>query len=255
MKHDFSAAVFKKIRAKKITPRERWYFLAKTISHVFLGIIFLGFGMLSVALVWYLIHNFAFAEFILEQPYVLGKLLWFGVPIFWLILSVVLWIVTEQVVRGTDRVYRVPFWIVGVSVLLLQVFGGGVLEQSQVGERVDVGFENRMDWYNGMGRINKRFEHMPEQGFLMGKVMKIKSDTLILLNDRTGETWKVHFESLYNRRNEIKEGMIIRMVGEVTRPGEFFANAWRPKRPPRMMQQENFLPQKKDRRNIQRPLR
>lgn len=255
MKYDFSAAVLKKIRAKKITPRERWYFLAKTISRVFLGVVFLGFGMLSVALVWHLIHDFAFAEFILEQPHILGKLLWFGVPIFWLILSIVLWIVTEQVVRRTDRVYRVPFWIIGVSVLFVQVFGGFLLEQSQVGVRVDAGLENRMDWYNGMGRINKRFERMPEQGFLVGRVMKIESDTLILLNDRTGETWKVHFESLYNRRTEMKEGMIIRMVGAVMKPGEFFANAWRPERPSRMMQQENFLPQKKDRRDMRRPLR
>jgi hypothetical protein len=216
--------------------------------------LFLGFGMLSVALVWHLIHNFAFAEFILEQPHILGKLLWFGVPIFWLVLSVVLWIVTEQVVRRTDRVYRVPFWIIGVSVLLVQVFGGFLLEQSQVGERVDGAFEHRMEWYNGMERINKRFERMPEQGFLVGRVIKIESDTLILLNDRTGETWKVHFETLENPRVEMKEGMIIRMIGEVIRPGEFFADHWKPERPPRMMQKENFPQQKKDRRGMRQPL-
>lgn len=254
MKQDFSASILKKIRAKKVTQRERWYFVVKTISHVFLGVVFLGFGMLSIALVWHLVHNFAFAEFILEQPHVLGKLLWFGVPIFWIILSIVLWIMTEQVVRRTDRAYRIPFWIIGVTVLLFQVVGGFLLEQSQIGGRVDITFERRMDWYNGMERINHRFERMPEEGFLMGKVIKIESNTLILLNDRIEKTWRVHLESLSNRRMEIKEGMIIRLVGEVEGVDEFFADSWRPERPPRMMQKQNISQQKKDRRDMRLPL-
>ncbi len=228
MNKKFTASILKTIHAGKITPRERYYFIAKTVFRIFTGIIFLAFGMLSVALVWHLIHNFAFAEFILDRPRILGKLLWFGVPIFWMILSVALWIVTEQVVRQTNRVYRVPFWVIGITVLLIQILGGFILEQSQVGERVDSLFEKRMEWYQGAERINRRFERMPEQGFLVGRVLEIKSDTLILLNDMTDKKWEVHFEHIQNRRIQIEEGIVIRIVGEMLSEGEFSATHWRP---------------------------
>ncbi len=254
MKNKFADSVLKKIHAKKITPRERSYFIAKTILHIFAGIIFLAFGMISIALLWHLIHNFDFLEFIWERPNILAKLLWFGVPLFWMILAVILWLVTEQVVQRTDKAYRIPFWVIGLTILLIQIFGGFILEQSRVGERLDVMFEKRMEWYNGAERINRRFERMPENGFLAGTVLQIKSDTVILLNDRTNKEWNVQLEKnstfpFY----QIKEGINIRMIGEMIGENEFLATFWRParKRPLRGGRGEKF---NKDSRFMPSPL-
>lgn len=253
MKKDFSASVLKKIHAKKIAPRERYYFIAMTMIRVFAGIAFLAFGMLSVALVWHLIHNFAFLEFILERPNILGKIFWFGVPVFWMILSVTLWVVTEQVVQRTDRAYRIPFWAIGVALLFLQVIGGFILEQSRVGERIDVLFETRMDWYHGAERMNQRMERMPEQGFLVGEIMEVKSDTFILLNDITRTQWEVHFEQAKQHQPEFKEGMEIRMIGEMTGIHSFHAVSWKPARGRPMDRRSEELLKRKDGRNVRPP--
>ena len=230
MKKNFTASILKKIHAKKNSPRERYYFIAKRVLQLFSGIAFLIFGMLSVALVWHLIHNFEFLEFIWDKPQILGKLLWFGVPLFWMIAAAALWVVTEQVVQRTERAYRVPFWIIGTGILLLQVLGGLALEQSNVGERIDAGFEKRMEWYNGAERINRRMERMPEKGFLVGEIVEVKSDTFILLNDMTNKEWEVQFEHIRESQPELEEGMKIRMVGEMKGENEFLAFSWKPAR-------------------------
>jgi hypothetical protein len=256
MKKNFTDSVLKKIHAKKITPREHSYFLAKTIIQIFAGIAFLAFGMLSIALVWHLIHNFAFVEFIFDSPRILAKLFWFGVPVFWIILSVLLWIVTEQIVRQTKRVYRIPFWVIGIIVLLVQVLGGFILEQSQVGEQVDIMFEQRMEWYQGARRMNNRLERMPENGFLVGTVLEIKSEKIILLNDMTNKQWEVRLNSDRAQRFQIEEGLKIRMIGEMISENEFLATSWRParKRPP-LHGKRNELFRKKGRRDMRPPFR
>jgi uncharacterized membrane protein YidH (DUF202 family) len=240
MKKNFTASILHTIHAKKITPHERYYFIAQTVLRIVSGIAFLAFGMLSVALVWHLIHNFAFAEFVLERPSILAKLFWFGVPLFWVILSVALWVVTEQIIKRTDRVYRVPSWGVGAVVLLLQIFGGFVLEQSSVGERLDLLFEQRMELYHGAQRINHRFERMPEAGFLAGKIMKLEPNKMLLLNDRIGKMWNVSVPSLTNGRIVLREGMIIRLFGKMISDNEFKTVLWRPEMPPRMMDRRGF---------------
>ncbi len=230
MKKNLADSILEKIHAKKIKPHERAYFMAKTILKILLGIAFLAFGMLSVALVWHLIHNFAFAEFILDRPRILFQLIWFGVPLFWLFLSVALWIVTEQVFKQTKRLYRVPFWAIGLSVLCVQIAGGYFLEQSAIGERVDAMFEKQVDWYQGAQRMNERLEKMTEEGFLVGIVVERQSDKLILLNDREQKEWTVHLEPKPDRRQPppIQKGMFIRMVGEQLNKDEFLAISWRP---------------------------
>lgn len=246
MKKSFSDSVLNKIHSKKIIPRERYYFITTTILRIFAGIAFLIFGMLSVALLWHLIHNFAFLEFILERPNILGKIFWFGVPLFWMILSIALWVVTEQVVQRTDRAYRIPFWIIGVAVLFLQVIGGFVLEQSRVGERTDAFFERRMDWYQGAERMNRRMQRIPEAGFLVGKVLEVKSDSLIHLNDMTNKAWEVRLESKENSQFEIEEGMKIRMIGEMIGSHLFHALSWKPARvsPMERRREKEFLKRK-----------
>jgi len=230
MKKSFADSVLKKIHAKKITPREKSYFIAKTVLHVIAGVAFLVFGMFSVALLWHLIHNFEFVEFMWEKPHIFGKLFWFGVPLFWIILSIASWIVTEQIVQRTDRAYRIPFWMIAAAVLLIQILGGFALEQSKVGERADAMFEERMEWYQGSERMNKRMERVPEEGFLMGTVLEIKSNTMILLSDLTNKKWKVQLEENANPRRKIEEKMNVRMIGEMIGETEFIAISWRPAR-------------------------
>lgn len=231
MKKDFSASILKKIRAKNITPRERSYFFAKTILHVLLGIAFLALGMISVALVWHLIQNFAFVEFILDRPQVLIKLFWFGVPLFWIFLSIVLWIVTEQVVRRTDRAYRIPFWGIGIMVFFVQILGGITLEQSRIGEKTDLMFEKRIEWYQGAERMNDRIERMQERGFLVGIIFDVPSERFILLQDVTGKKWEVELSP--ERRMpplELKTGIKLGMMGEITGENSFRAFSWKPAR-------------------------
>ncbi len=253
MKKNFTDSVLKTIRAKKITPRERSYFIAKTVIQIAAGIAFFLFGMLSVALVFHLINNFAFAEFILNHPQLLRKLFWFGVPVFWVVLSVLLWFVIEQIVRETKRVYRMSFGVIGILVLSIQVLGGFILEQSQVGEQVDLIFEQRMNWYHGAQKINRRLERMPEHGFLVGEVLKVKSDSLIFLNDIMNKEWEVYLESKRRPPFEIKKGMKLRMIGEMRGENEFKAIDWKPardRRPPLHKRRNSF---KKDERGMRPP--
>ena len=235
MKNNFAASVLNKIHKKKISPRERYYFVCRVILKIVALIFFLLFGMLAMAVLLHLVHNIAFLEFVIDRPRVFMKFFWFGVPLFWIVMTVALWGVTEKVVEQTDRAYRIPFWAIGLSVLVLQVGGGIILEQSRVGERADLMFEQRMSWYHGAERINRRAERMPEDGFLGGEVVSMESDTLFVLSDMTEKVWRVQLLPVRVPREKLEEGMRIQMVGEMISNNEFLAVSWRSARKgPRM---------------------
>lgn len=254
MNKKFAASVLNRIHKQKISRREKIYFIARNVSKVTSLIIFLLFGMLAVAMVLHLANNIEFLAFIWDRPRILTKVLWVGVPFFWVMMAAALWIVTEKLVQKTDRAYRIPFWVLGITALLVQVGGGIVLEQSRVGERLDQSFENRMQWYQGAGKINRKFQRSPEQGLLAGHVLEIKSDELILLNDMTEKEWRVYIDIDSNpRKKKMEEGMDIRLVGEMSGEQEFTAELWRPARggrPPFMRR-----PMRDGERPMRRPLR
>lgn len=228
MKNNFADSVLKKIHRQKISPHERYYFVALAVLKVSALLMFLFLGMHSVAMVLHLVNNIEFLGFVLEQPRVLVKLIWFGVPLFWMVLAVALWVVIENLAQKTERAYRIPFWMIGVLALVLQVAGGFVMERSQIGERADQMFEKRMEWYHGAERINRRMERSPQKGFLVGMVLEIKSNELILLNDMDGKVWRVELIPNPRISYKMREGVKIGVVGEMIGNDEFVAERWRP---------------------------
>jgi hypothetical protein len=232
MKKNFTASVLQKIHTQKISPRERYYFICKTVLKILALLFFLLFGMHAMGMVFHLVNNIEFLGFVLNQPRILMKLVWFGVPLFWIVLAITLWGVTEKVAQQTDRAYRIPFWVLGVLALLIQIGGGIVIEQSNMGEKADQMFERKMDWYQGAERINDRMERMPEKGFLGGVVVSVESDNVILLNDMTNKKWKVKIIPKPFDDRVLEEGMKIHMVGEIVKDDTFLAVDWRPARKP-----------------------
>ncbi len=227
MNKNFAASVLNRIHKKKISPRERVYFIAKRVLQVVAGILFLGLGMVAIAILWFMLTHIEFVGMIMDSPRILLKWVMWGIPLLWALLAAASGVVAEKLIQSTGRLYRVSFGVLAGGVLLVQVIGGVALESLHVGEMADAAIERQAHWYQGNERINRRLERAPEHGFLVGAVKEIKSKELILVNDMSGEEWRVKLQKRADVRQELEVGMKIHMVGEMLGEQEFLAAHWR----------------------------
>ncbi len=235
MNSKISKSILQKIAREKIAPHSRWFFLLGNALILFGGIIFFIFGIVATSIIFHFWNHLEFAEFLLESPKVLIKILTFGVPLFWIIFAIILGTFANLMARKSPRGYKVPI-VLGVSSLLfLQIASGFFLEKSNIGDHVDAMMEERISFYRGAEKMRNRMWKSVEDGFLAGEIIEIKSDKIFLLDDANEKEWEVKCDECYkNHRVDkiLKVGKKVKMVGEQTGENKFSAKMARPfKRP------------------------
>ncbi len=252
-----SKSVLKKIQKEQITPTARTYFIFRNMVIGGLGILFLVLGILACAIIIHFLNNAEFLEFVWKGPRQFLKLLWFGIPVFWIILLIGLVFITTYLTRKTPKGYKFPFgWALG-AFLLSQIIGGIVLEGSNIGEQLDQRIARHISFYQNRQERRQKFWKNPENGFLAGTIIEINENGILLLDDWNKTQWTVDFtKSMIGERVQLQPDEKIRLIGTKAGNTEFIADqirSWKRARgrglrgkkdfrqPPRFEKKKNHL--------------
>ncbi|MCF7917874.1 hypothetical protein K9L27_02630 [Candidatus Gracilibacteria bacterium] len=229
MKKHLSDSVLKKIKQEHIVPRSRWYFILRNILGMILGILFFCFGALASAIIFHFLNFSESLEFLLESPRIFAKVIFLGVPLLWIGLSVFFGVMALMFAKRTNKGYKVSLILWAIIIFLPQIVAGFFLEQSQVGEELDDGMARHMTFYRSVNQQRHDLWTNAEDGFLAGTIIKIEDDTFLVLDDLHEQEWVVDYsESKYRSDKILKEGQKVKMIGERISDHEFKALGIRP---------------------------
>ncbi len=236
MKNPLSSSVLKKIKKDNIEPLPKWYFFIRNTLLAGLVGLFTLFGILACAIIFHFFNNFAFLEFLLEGPRVFMKVLWIGIPFLWIFLMAVFCIFAGFTLQRTKKGYKIPVVLAFASILLVQIASGALLEQSNVGERLDRRAAQHMKFYQHAQARREGLWTKPDEGFLAGTIVEVQADKILLLNDLQKKRWEVDYEeSRVGPRVELSPEEKIRVRGEKIADDKFKAKrigVWDRKRRP-----------------------
>jgi len=153
-----------------------------------------------------------------------------SLPYFWLGLLAGLLFLAYYNYRHTSKGYRYSLFVVlgvalaGFAVLGLLFFGSGL------GKAVENSVLNKFPSYQKMHhqREIERWSQ-PEKGLLGGEVMEFLENNELRLEDFEGNEWRVsHPRIPEDKEHFVKEGMMVKAIGEKIEEGSFEAESVRP---------------------------
>lgn len=226
MKKDISKEIVAKIKKEKIKPTEKWKVDLK--NYAYWGVVGL-FVFLSGAFFSLIIFNLAGFGGEMFGFFGLGKflkILIFAAPYLWIVAFAVCVVLGVLIFQKTKTGYRHNVLFV-VSIILLFVSVIGVLGHVY---RMNEKFEDRL-LHNPKHPIMSKLKRdgrmlMPEEGILIGEIVKLEDDKLHLKDPRD-EKWKVFYsdKTKIGKKVELEQGKRIFIAGE--KKGEHGFSAFR----------------------------
>ncbi len=219
-----SKSVLTQIKEEKITPRARWEFVVKTFLFLVGGIIFLVLGILATAIIWNFLHDLYLLELFSIEKRTFFKVLFAGLPIFWLVISAALVVLASYFVQHTKRGYKIPMHIWVIFAIVLQILGGYILEQSPIGERLEAGMNHQLMVGESIREMRKRVWTHPEEGRLSGTISS-KDEDVLHVTDLSGKEWTVDISQAKYPKDRISldEEEKVRFIGKQENDSAFNA--------------------------------
>ncbi|MCB9809509.1 hypothetical protein H6771_00850 [Candidatus Peribacteria bacterium] len=227
---DLKSTILKQITAGQAPQHSAWYFTLRTIGLGVLVVLGVALGAVAWAMVWHLIRNLYLVDFLLESPFVGLRAVFLGLPILWVLGSLIAggWAVYSA--RHTGRGYRHTglFWL-GV-VILPQMLLGGALYVLGVGELTENTLRAYMPRYPRVAEERVRLWMRPESGVLHGQITEVTGE-ILTVRDPHGTLWQVTYP-LELQRREIAVGSHVGLMGTQTGERSFTVRRSRPLPPP-----------------------
>jgi len=220
---ELSKKIIQKIDEENIQPYSKWHFLLKRSV---IWIFFILSVLLGVVSSGVMIYQFQQTEWDLYSHYnhSIIEFMMLVIPYFWILILVLFSVLVFYYFRRVGRGYRRNTIYVVVISLILSLLGGILLSQAGFSEKVEVTFENRLPFYKGMIHRKRRLWNAPNRGLLAGKIIKINSDTELLIKDFSEEIWTVDIShTLIRGRMELQENRLIKIIGKITGKKSFTA--------------------------------
>jgi len=218
-----SKSVIDKIDEKHIKPIPKWEFVLLNVLMWALFVVTILLGGIATSIVILKLSNTQWAlapriggNFFIVLPYI-----WFG-------LLALMIIIGSKIFERTKKGYKSNHWaIAGISILASIVIGC-IFYSTHAAENVEETMQRHLPAYKELQQMREKVWHLPEEGMLPGRIVEQTSETLIILNDLTGQTWEVNIEDAKMPRDiRLKVGMPVLVTGEKTGDSEFKADAIR----------------------------
>ncbi|HEY5714026.1 MAG TPA: hypothetical protein VIT68_01615 [Candidatus Gracilibacteria bacterium] len=219
-----SHSVLERIKKEQIQPRSKWYFLFKSLLIGIFSIVFVILGLIACTMIFQFLEHIMILEMLWKSPYVFLKLLWLGIPLFWLVSWVGLFGFGTFLAHESKHGYKIAWrsWV--ILILSIQILGGFALYESHVGDRIDQFMGQLMRRYERAETRGNRMWRNPENGFLGGAILDIQ-ETSITLKDRAENEWTVDITSAHRPEALTLEiGTRVRLTGEKTSEANFKAD-------------------------------
>ena len=222
-----SKTIVDRIKESKVKQRPKWYFTLKHILNwLFYGIcVLLGGAAFSVILFSIQQTDFDLTSHISHSSweFVFGLL-----PFFWIISLLIFLVLAMIIVRRSKRGYKYN-WLgllglsTAVSIILGTIFfiGGG-------GQKLETLFMENVSNYQSVHENKMRVWMRPEAGFLAGTITTVNEKGLIV-TDFNNSIWEIDYSNAsISHSVVIREGEKIKLIGEITRPNNFYVKEIRP---------------------------
>jgi hypothetical protein len=186
-----SKNVIEKIHEKDIKPLPKWMFILGHIAVWVLFVLSILIGSAAVALGLYKL-------FVVNDWGILGRLpggpvggFLLVLPYMWILIMGLMVFVAYKLFEKTEKGYKVSPWII----LALSIGASFVLGSLMFANRSAEGMENfmreKVPPYREYQEFREKVWHAPEKGILPGRILSIKNDSMIIMDDMSGTKWKV----------------------------------------------------------------
>lgn len=205
------------LKKNHVQPIPKSIFILKNLSIWMTFLIFELLGIFSIMFIFYFGKNLEIFSFILEAPKMLPKILFVGIPFFWLIFAIGFIFFAGFSIGKTKKGYKLSrFWIFFAGVLIPFVFGA-FLSQTAIAEKIERGVKKRVHVFEDLTRKKERLWQTPEHGFLGGKIKEISNVNQWIVVNFKKEEWTIQFTEKTILPNEIKfkVGQKVRIQGEL----------------------------------------
>ena len=207
--------VIRTIEQQKIKPTARWHFWCLNVLLGLLIILFFSLGSLASGMVFYVLHNLDFWDFLWSRPRVFLQLFWVGIPLLWIVIWGLLAVPGVLFLRQSPRGYKhsLVFWA-GLF-LFVQVAAGYGIEQSSLDNQMDQFFAQRVRFHHPLEERRRMMWGEAEKGFLAGEIMVIIDENRFQVRDPHEKEWTVLITPQTRLHPELKilPGQKIRLLG------------------------------------------
>lgn len=204
---------------KNTKPESKWKFKLKDQVIWLAGFLFVLIGSLAAAVVMYMIAN---NDWSLSSQIAPSKWQFMlqSLPIYWLLTIILLIFIAYYNFRHTSVGYRYQLLAIVLASVLASIIFGGLFYYLGFGHIIDHTFAERIPIYERFASPRRAMWISPENGRLAGKVMVIRSADFDLI-DFHNNLWLIE---PVMAGEFLKEGEIVRMIGQKIGDGQFRAD-------------------------------
>jgi len=235
---DLSKKTLEKITKEKITPKPRYTFLIKNYL-VWIGAglsIFLGIQ--AVAIIIHLIKSQDWDIYELVNNR--GEFLILSIPYFWLISLGLFIFIAYYNIKHTKSGYKYKLSTILIAYFALTLVLGTLVYFIGLGENLEDMFSKNVPIYGMISQHRNQMWQHPEEGRLVGKIIEIKNEDLLRVEDYDRYKWLVDISEIdLPDFVKFQIGMRLKIMGEIMGKNEFRAIMLRPDLPQRLL---NKLP-------------
>jgi len=187
--------ILEKIENQHIEPTPKWFFRIKNLWFWLAFGFSIFIGSISFSIILYSIQQ---TDFELLQHVQHSKIETFLVllPYFWIVLLILFSILAFFSFKSFKNAYKHSLLsIIGLSTFL-SVLIGTLIFISGFGSLIENKFANKVELYKSIKERKLQHWMNPEEGFLAGKILIVKKDTLII-QDFDEKIWTVYYSDIF----------------------------------------------------------
>ena len=209
---DFAAKVLHSIEEQHIEPKPRWNFLLKEYVVWGVGTVAVIIGGLAVAVI---IAVASSGDIDLLEKGGLSKAagILSLIPLFWVLIVLLFIVAANYYIRHTKHGYRYSLVTLVPMVLLSSLLLGVGFHYTEVGEKIDFVFEERVPYYAEYISPRHKIWTHPEEGRVVGKIILIQEGGVFVIQTIQNNEWTVHATEA-EIEGFLQPDIVVRVIGE-----------------------------------------
>lgn len=217
-----SKEALEKIMRGEVKQRSRWYFFFQNLILWVLGTSSVLIGSIIVSLVIFTAANSDIGIYREVYGHVTSCATIYLIG-FWILITGVLIIISDRLIRRTKRGYMYPLWFILVIDIVLSIIFGTIFYFMGTAGYMDNELGHRVGYYNNIEKKRASLFNKPEKGILIGRVTRVGNQFVEIATVDKG-LWIVFVDELdRDRVYGLQEGVDAIFAGKMNDSGLFVA--------------------------------
>lgn len=220
-KESIKQSVMKELESGSVKQTATWVFVLKEYGIWFIAGVTIVFGTVSMAIIFASVDDLPSTLYALQTSGFKGVILF--MPYLWIVGMISFFYLGYNHIRKTKQGYRYPLFGIMGGIIVVSCLGGGMLYATGFATHVDGYLAERVEIYRTYGNPQHAAWRSPLDGRLAGVVVDTNTSTCEI-RDVHGAKWLIELTSVTTTKQlALTKNMHIRVVGERTASGTFYA--------------------------------